>query len=310
MDQADSRVFQDMQARLDEILGQPLQPTLPNTHTLTRAAGSLRESLPGKGDGLQRTRDHILQDVVPGLNGSSLSPTYYGLVTGGVTPAARLAERVVTVFDQNVSVHLPKESVATIVEDRALCMLLELLDFDPIQWTARTLTTGATASNLHGLACGREYIVSAKLARAGLEHRQGEGILSSCLRAGIQNFQVLTTLPHSSLGKAANVVGLGSASMIDVSKDGHSLDFDMSSLEKHLTTPHTASIVVISCGEVNTGAFATNSIEEVRTIRGLCEQHGAWLHVDAGKYRSIFLCQPLLCASVIQCRKCCKRMLH
>ena len=283
MEQADLQVFRYMQASIDEILQASSRPPLPNQLLLTQAAESLHKCLPEEGEGLQRTSEHLLQDVVPGLNGSSLSPTYYGFVTGGVTPAARLADNIVTLFDQNVQVHLPKESVATFVEDRALCMLLELLGFESQQWIARTLTTGATSSNVLGLACGREHILSERLARRGLERRQGEGILSSCLRAGIVEFQILTTLPHSSLGKAANIVGLGSATMIDVSTTDHFLDFDMGKLEKHLAAPSTASIVVISCGEVNTGAFATKSTDEVLSIRSLCDKYGAWLHVDGGQ---------------------------
>lgn len=285
------QAFRGVQARIEEILGDSSRVTLlPESPAIvTQAAGSLRKSLPEHGISLRETSKHLLQDVAPGLNASGLSPRYYGFVTGSTTPAARLADSIVSLYDQNVCIHLPKESVATFVEDRSLCMLLELFGFEPQQWPTRTFSTGATASNVLGLACGREYVISEKLKRAGLEYRQGEGVLSSCLRAGIEKFQVLTTLPHSSLGKAANIVGLGSAAMVDVSKDGHFLDFDMQRLEKHLAAPKTSSIVVISCGEVNTGAFATHSVDEVRIIRSLCEQHGAWIHVDGGKQKLYFL---------------------
>lgn len=284
MEEADLRVYHELHSSIENTLSNTTQPPLPTRDLPAEAAGTLCSSLPQEGSGLDITAKHLLQDIAPGLNGASLSPTYYGFVTGGITPAARLADNMVTLFDQNIQVHLPEETVATVVEDRALCMLLELLQFGSQEWPARVFTTGATAGNIIGLACGREYVISKKLSGAGVERREGESVLSSCLRAGIEGFQVLTTFPHSSLGKAANIVGVGSASMLDVSKDDHSLDFDMAKLEKHLATPRNASIVVISCGEVNTGGFATHSFEEVRAIRSLCDQYGAWLHADGGKF--------------------------
>ena len=282
MDGESLRIFREMQAKIDTAL-ETTQPTVPKPESVQRAARCLHDHLPEIGESLLTTSQHLRMDIWPGLNGGSLSSTYYGFVTGGVTPAARLAESVVSLYDQNLHVHLPQESIATGIEDRALYMLLELFDLEPQQWPARVFTTGATASNLLGLACGREHIVSEKLLRANLEQKPGEGILSSCRRAGIDTFQILTTLPHSSLGKAANIVGIGSDAMIDVSRNDHFLVFDLKRLEKHLAVPNAASIVVISCGEVNTGAFATNSIDEVLAIRSLCERYGAWLHVDAGK---------------------------
>lgn len=38
----------------------------------------------------------------------------------------------------------------------------------------------------------------------------------------------------------------------------------------------------MSCGEVNTGGFATHSREEILQLKGLCKKYGAWLHIDRG----------------------------
>lgn len=44
-----------------------------------------------------------------------------------------------------------------------------------------------------------------------------------------------------------------------------------------------ALMVVVSCGEVNTGLFATNRLESMQNIRLLCDRYNAWLHVDGGR---------------------------
>ena len=46
-----------------------------------------------------------------------------------------------------------------------------------------------------------------------------------------------------------------------------------------METARTASIVAVSCSEVNTGLFATTG-GEMKSIRELCDEYGAWLHVD------------------------------
>ena len=278
-----------LREKIDTVLSEAHQSTLPSPPALYTSTASLLQHLPHDGLGLRKTTDHLLEDIAPGLNGSSLSPNYYGFVTGGCTPAARIADNLVTLYDQNVAVHLPEQSVATVVEDRALGMLLELLGFDPAKWMGRTFTTGATASNILGLALGRESVLLGALKRANggneVEESIGElGILEACRRAGIEHFQLLTTMAHSSLRKAASVVGLGRTSVHDVGMEENPLAFDVEKLEEMLARAKTASIVVISCGEVNTGGFATQSYEEVLKLRSMCDKHGAWLHVDAGEF--------------------------
>ena len=263
--------------------------TLPEAAQLQKAHGSLLDSLPEQGYGIDKTTTHIIEDLAPALNGQSLSSRYYGFVTGGITPAARVAESIVSTYDQNVGVHLPEQTVATTVEDRALNLLLELLYFTPTEWPSRTFTTGATASNIVGLACGREYIVNEAVRKnhqkgANMETVGEDGLLAACRAADITDVQILTTMPHSSLKKAASVVGFGRACFHEVGNTENPLEFDLKLLEERLKAPHTAAIVVISCSEVNTGFFATHNYDQVRALRSLCDMYGAWLHVDAGTF--------------------------
>lgn len=269
-----------------EIAGLHLQPppenVLPSDDIVTQARDKLRRALPPTGLGIEETIRHIREDLAPGFNGSSRSPNYYGFVTGGSTPAAALADNLVTIYDQNAAVHLPKESIATNVEDAATSLLAELLKLEPSQWPHRVFTTGATASNVLGLACGREYIIAEATAhRNDTMNSVGEsGIVEAMRRAGIDKIQILTTVPHSSLVKAAGILGLGRASVIDVSLPKSPHKFDFARLKKLLEQPGTASIVAVSASEVNTGLFATSGLGEMQDIRKLSDMYGAWIHVD------------------------------
>ncbi|KAL8808471.1 MAG: hypothetical protein Q9182_000021 [Xanthomendoza sp. 2 TL-2023] len=287
---SDSACLSRSQQHALETLSKPVHShrILPRTSQIENASNSLVDNISDDGYGIERTTTHLLEDIVPALNGQALSPTYYGFVTGGVTPAARVAETIVSTYDQNVSVHLPEATIATTVEDQSLKLLLELLEFRPESWPGRTLTTGATASNVLGLACGREFVINQAVRKrrrnsstSRVETVGDDGLLVACRAADIIEIQVLTTMPHSSLKKASSIVGLGRTCFHRVSRSEDEIEFDRGMLEDRLKRPNTASIVVISCSEVNTGMFATHSYDEVAALRSLCDMYGAWLHVDA-----------------------------
>jgi glutamate/tyrosine decarboxylase-like PLP-dependent enzyme len=258
------------------------EDVLPSTTVLNGARSKLQAHLQNQGVGLEESIRHIQEDLAPAFNSASRSPNYYGFVTGGATPAALLADNLVTVYDQNVQVHLPNETIATDVEDRALSLLCELLNFEPEQWPHHTFTTGATAATILGLACGREYVIAeASAHRTDAEISVGElGVMEAMRKAGIDDIQILTTVPHSSLSKAASILGLGRTSVRCLGQSNAPHKFDMQLLKKSLEQPGAASIVAVSAAEVNTGVFATSGLEEMQEIRKLCDMYGAWIHVD------------------------------
>ncbi|KAL7622799.1 hypothetical protein AAE478_006478 [Parahypoxylon ruwenzoriense] len=272
-------------------------PTLPSAHLLSAA----RSSLPSPqqlrlGIGPEATIAHLTSCIAPALTGQNRSGRYFGFVTGSCLPVAEAADNLVSALDQNVQVHLPAQSVATDVEDAALTMLLRLLELDrrgggageQISWAGRTFTTGATASNILGLACGREAVIASRLPREMKEAGVGVGelgLLDACAAAKIRGIQVLSSMGHSSLSKAAAVVGLGRACVRELPRSkGAPWALDLDAVERELRrgdAAGVASIVAVSAGEVNTGRFATAGAgADMRRLRELADRHGAWIHVD------------------------------
>ncbi|KAJ4513727.1 hypothetical protein HRR83_005126 [Exophiala dermatitidis] len=299
-------------------------------------------------DPLTHLATHLSTDIIPFLNLSSLSPNYYGFVTGGATPAALLGEFLASVFDQSLQVHLPQETIATTLEVVALNQLVRLFRLPEEEWgvggrrrsktepdtesktrtetetgqqqrrgsvsgsgstttttAARikpgggggTFTTGATASNVLGLALGREYVLRRAVEQKGAlpddpavetNYSCGEhGIAELMTQAGVRKIQVLTTLPHSSIAKAASIVGIGRKNVVSINNPKDPLQIDLELLESEARKIRdesgagaVLSILVVSAGEVNTGRFATDSRETMVRVRRICDEYGVWVHVD------------------------------
>ena len=89
----DPRDVSSLDRALKHVLNVSLHETkdlLPSQALLHDIETRLLSNLPVQGYGVDNATTHILDTIVPGLNCSSLSPNYYGFVTGGSTPAARI----------------------------------------------------------------------------------------------------------------------------------------------------------------------------------------------------------------------------
>ena len=148
----------------------------------------------------------------------------------------------------------------------------ELIGLDADQWSG-TITTGATASNLLGLAIGREG-VCAGAAEEGLAEKG--------------RVQVFCAQAHAGVRKVASLVGIGRKHVVDCGRTTDpaaplqeqirsSVEFDMDLLERRIKACTGGAIVVVGFGEVNTGALSA----QIPALRALCDNYHAWLHVDA-----------------------------
>ncbi|KAF3902545.1 hypothetical protein ABW21_db0205689 [Orbilia brochopaga] len=226
--------------------------------------------------GVTETINHLIEDILPGIFTQS-SPHFYGFVTGGVLPPALLADFLVSLLDLNVMVHLPNDSLHTTIEHHTLELLCDLFHFPRSFVPGSVITTGATASNILGLACAREWTMTRTEPNLSVARR---GYLQAARRANLveDGIGILCCSPHSSIKKAASIVGLGSDNVIDVSPSNRPWDFSIDALEAVIDKPEGPRwIIVGQLGEVNSGQF----MGSLRKIREMCDKYGCWLHIDA-----------------------------
>lgn len=274
-------------------------PTIADPNPLEASATHLPRQVPDQGWGLRKAVDFLLENVAPTLNPGHAGPRYFGFITGGVLPSALVSDWFTTLYDQNVQVHLPNETASTVIEAYTMQMLAKLLDLDAEQYTG-TLTTGATSSNLLALICAREETMKRCMSRkAGHDNWS---VAEHGLAGSDMPIKVFVSQAHASIKKAAALAGIGRANVIDVgrragctglderddSSAAHGrmecLDFDLQRLDaelRHCQQINQPAIVVVSMGEVVTGALSDQTV----AIRKMCDSYDAWLHMDAGEQR-------------------------
>ncbi|GAA5887139.1 hypothetical protein JCM6882_009461 [Rhodosporidiobolus microsporus] len=261
----------------------PNLPVTSNKDAIEHCLATLPASLPHDGLGLEGTTTHLLETISPALMPGQAGPRCYGLVIGGVTPAAQLADQLVTSLDPCVQVHWPTKTASVALEQLAMTYVLSLLSLPSLTFTQNCFSTGATASNNLGLSLGRDWVV----ARIKREQGGAECAEWSVPEDGFGgvDVDVFVADAHASVRKAAAMAGIGRRNVValgdeKLEREGQLVCFDLVKLEERLRVNKEkgrGSIVATSFGEVNTGAINSDT----PAIRSLCDKYDAWLHIDA-----------------------------
>ncbi|WP_432057119.1 pyridoxal phosphate-dependent decarboxylase family protein [Streptomyces sp. bgisy022] len=218
--------------------------------------------LPSHGVGADGALARFADRWAPGFSGSA-GPRYLGFVTGGVTPAALAGDWLTGAYDQNASAAVG--SWAAALERETVGWLRELFGLGEEHHGA--FVTGATMSNAVGLAVAREWLgerLGVDVARDGV--------------AALGPVEVLSGSPHSSIGKALSVLGLGRGALRQVPVlPGNREAVDVAALDAALAERAGRPVVVVA----NAGTVNTVDFDDLRAVAALREKHDFWLHVDA-----------------------------
>jgi glutamate/tyrosine decarboxylase-like PLP-dependent enzyme len=228
--------------------------------------------IPQAGLGAKKTLDLFLErygTAMPASNG----PRFWGLVTGGTTPASLMGDWLTSVYDLNLS-HAAN-SVAPDIEMEAIAMLREL--FGLPESFSGAFTSGATMANFAGLAIGREWVggqYDKSISQEGLH--------------GIPPVKILSCEAHASSFKAMGMLGLGRNSLKTVPSLPENREaMDVSALRKALEEMNGQPCIVIA----NAGTVNTVDFDDIQAIAKLKSEFKFWLHVDAA-FGGFASCSP------------------
>lgn len=262
---------------LPEILEQTLAHSLAFLQELDRRPAAVDPgelepaALPERGVGALAALEQFQERYGPLLSASP-GPRYLGFVTGGATPAAVAGDWLTAVYDQNAQ--LNRDTCAPFVEQEAIGFLRELFGLS----TAFTgcFVSGATPSNLVGLATGRQH-----LARGlGIDAAE-EGLW------GAPHIPVLSGSAHSSVVKALAMLGMGRRSLRPVACLPGREAVDVAALEEQLQRLDGAPALVVA----NAGTVNSTDFDDLEALGRLKERYPFWLHVD-GAFGLFAACSP------------------
>ena len=216
--------------------------------------------LPDAGEDPARVVDELAEAAEPGLIALG-SPRYFGFVIGGTLPAALGTDWLVTAWDQIASLYVCGPSAA-VAEDVAGRWVLDLLDLP--DGAAFGLTTGGTMANFTGIASGRHAVLE----------REGWDVEARGLQGAPEVRVLVSEHAHATIFLALRMLGLGADKAIPLRTD-EAGRIEPAALATELERTDAPTIVCAQAGEVNTGCF-----DPLDRLADLCEEHGAWLHVD------------------------------
>ncbi|MED4690443.1 aspartate aminotransferase family protein [Peribacillus frigoritolerans] len=191
-----------------------------------------------------------------------LTPNYIGHMDSMPTLISCLGEFVTTAINNNM-LSLEMSPVFSQMEVQVLQKIANMFGFD--EKGGGVMTSGGSLANLQALAVARNHKLQVK--EAGLTGLIGQPVI------------LVSEASHTSLHKAAMLLGLGTSSVIAV-KSNHNSQMDISDLEekiiKLLEDGKKPFAVVATAGTTVTG-----SIDPILSIAETARKYGLWLHVDA-----------------------------
>jgi glutamate/tyrosine decarboxylase-like PLP-dependent enzyme len=249
------RTLRHAEAFLASLPDRPVGPGVD--HDALRAA--LGHELTEEGVPAEQVIDELVEGADPGIVASA-GPRYFGFVTGGALPAALAADWMTSTWDQNAHMWIGSPA-ASVVEEVVEDWVLSLLGLP--ESASVGLVTGAQMANVTCLAVARDHV----LKQAGWD-AANQGLIGApplTVIAGVE--------AHATVFSALRLLGLGrDAAHLVACDDQGAMDPDALARELKDAGP---AIVCAQAGNVNSGAC-----DPLEPIEYLCEQSGAWLHVD------------------------------
>jgi aromatic-L-amino-acid decarboxylase len=230
--------------------------------------GDVRNSLPSAAPRAGEDFDAILEDfeklILPGITHWNHPGFFAYFAISGSGPGV-LGEFLSAALNAQGMLWRTSPSV-TELEEVALGWLRDLMGI-PKAFEGVIYDT-ASVSSMHALAAAREVLVP---------RVRSEGLAG---RADLPRYRVYCSeQAHSSIDKAAILIGLGHGSLRKIPTDP---EFRMlpEALADAIAEDRRAGIVPLAV-VATVGTTSTTSVDPVESIAAICEREGAWLHVDS-----------------------------
>jgi glutamate/tyrosine decarboxylase-like PLP-dependent enzyme len=243
----------DMVNFLQTIREQPVWTKPPQS-----AKNSFKTPLPYSPMDLGEVYNEFKQNILPYYLGN-IHPRYWSWVMGAGTAQSMLAEMLAAGMNCNVGIG---DQAPMYVDQQVIDWCRQMMSFPPE--SSGALVSSASVANLNALIVARNS-VSTSIRSAGINGQKKMVIYAS-------------TETHSSIQKAAEIIGIGSDGVRKVKvNDKYEMDTVhlQELIEEDKKEGNIPFCIVANAGTVNTGA-----IDPLDKIFWICCKENLWMHVD------------------------------
>jgi len=229
--------------------------------------GELKAQLPSappeKGESMEAILTDVDRLVVPALTHWS-HPSFFAYFATSTSAPGIFGELLAAAFD-NKAMLWRTSPASTELEEVALDWLRQMMGLDA--GLTGIIYDTASVSSMHAIAAARE----------GVERRIREEGMSG--RPDLPLLRVYASeQAHSSIEKGIITLGLGQRALRKIPTDSQ-FRMDPKALAEAVAEDKRNGIVPF-CVVATVGTTSTSSMDPVREIVPICEQHTLWLHVD------------------------------
>jgi L-2,4-diaminobutyrate decarboxylase len=225
------------------------------------------EAMPRRGMPISQVIERLRAEVIPDSNWLH-HPRAMGHQVAPPLPALIWTEAVIAALNQSTAV-FEMSPVGTTLERRVIRWMADLIGLGPS--AAGTMTTGGTEATFTAL-------LAARAAALPDSWENGVGANPPILVCGEH--------AHYAATRPAGELGLGLRSIATVKSDGFRMDPAAlrDALGRARQEGRMVRAVVATAGSTPTGTF-----DDLDAVADVCEEFGAWLHVDAAHGGSALL---------------------
>ncbi|MBW4447036.1 MAG: putative pyridoxal-dependent aspartate 1-decarboxylase [Spirirestis rafaelensis WJT71-NPBG6] len=214
------------------------------------------------------------------------SPRFIGHMTSALPSFVRPLAKLMTAMNQN-AVKIETAKALSFCEREALAMLHRLVynfsenfyaqHIQNNQSTLGILVSGGTVANITALWCARNASLKAKDEFLGVEKA---GLAAALDFYGYKGAVVIgSELMHYSFDKAADLMGIGTDSLIRIPSDRHNR-VNIDALQKAVANCHAQNLLIIAIVGV-AGTTDSGGLDSLAEIADIAQHAQVHFHVDA-----------------------------
>jgi aromatic-L-amino-acid decarboxylase len=254
---------------VDQLAAVPAGPALRRA-----SPAQMRERLPALPDEARQFEallGELERDVLPYMSRCE-HPGYFAFIPACGTWPAALGDFIASALNIYAGSWMEAAGPSR-VEQLVLDKFKQWIGYP--EQAAGVLVSGGSAANMTALACAREALLRRPAGSGDPDGSRGPDGGA----AGVRGVAYVSDQAHSSVARASRALGMRPDELRVLPSDGrHRLRPDAlaGAIAADVRRGRTPLFVAAAAGSTNTGA-----IDPLHEIAAICQESGAWLHVDA-----------------------------